>query len=243
MKKAATLCILFVLLCFYGYAQRYADLDIVQTSPVSHDTIVAGQQYTFTFLVRDLGADSVKVTDSLALYLIFNNDTVFFAVNGLPSLYHPLPGTSIRVGDWVSFSMPIYFDVSYEGALLDICTAVSFIHHSADPIYDTITTNNSTCATGIRIVPPLSIINVNKQLAVQVYPNPATDHIIFHLPGTHSGHSEVEIMNAIGQVLIQQQEDNDLVQVSTAMLPGGIYYYRLSTGKGTPATGKFVVGK
>ncbi|MCB0704255.1 MAG: T9SS type A sorting domain-containing protein [Saprospiraceae bacterium] len=77
---------------------------------------------------------------------------------------------------------------------------------------------------------------------VEVYPNPATDHISIKLLDPDKRINRVEIFNAAGQqILIEAGLHREQIEISTANLVSGAYYYRLITDKGFVRSGKLII--
>jgi hypothetical protein len=85
---------------------------------------------------------------------------------------------------------------------------------------------------------------VKPAIATSAHPNPARDFtmISYELPhGENSG--SVVISNVHGQIVARYpvEENSGSIQIHTAQLPTGIYFYQTSTGKITSEAGKLVV--
>ena len=73
--------------------------------------------------------------------------------------------------------------------------------------------------------------------AIQVYPNPATDHVTFDI-GDEVG--TIVIYSAMGSVVRQMQASGGLVSIDVRGLAGGMYFYMVENA-GRRTTGKFIV--
>ncbi len=74
---------------------------------------------------------------------------------------------------------------------------------------------------------------------VQLFPNPATDHLTVFLP--NNDHNQWTLTNALGQVLEQpsfQLIDNNTVQINLRGLHSGTYWLEITTERGHPLTKK-----
>jgi hypothetical protein len=244
MKKAGTLITILTLLCLSTYAQRHSDLGLTLNSPATGSTVPSLQYVNFNMTVKNLGADSIKTTDSLGLYMYIGNDTFAIFVNGQVQTYRLYTGITIKAGDSLAISVPMVFDTSFNNITFNLCWAIGILPKVADPIYDTVHTNNACCTILTVKKAPNSVAIVNRDVAVEVYPNPAKDFINFRISGQGQSHVRVQLMNAIGQLMRQQEkETGTLISVNTTGLPGGMYYYVLSTDQPSPITGRFIIDK
>ncbi|MCD6012771.1 MAG: S-layer protein [Flavipsychrobacter sp.] len=78
---------------------------------------------------------------------------------------------------------------------------------------------------------PNRISDVHNTNAVDIYPNPATDHLLIKMPGR--SYSSVNITNSMGQVLIQQPIYAVQEEVDIKALPPGLYYIILKGEQGS----------
>lgn len=82
------------------------------------------------------------------------------------------------------------------------------------------------------------ISNYRDEIKLEVYPNPASDHVFFK----SDQRLRVEISNLKGQIVIQpSQSFNNMVQLDLATFPKGIYFYKAESENGKTAFGKVIV--
>ena len=79
------------------------------------------------------------------------------------------------------------------------------------------------------------------QLAVS--PNPARDHLNFHLPRDISAAYTVDIYDVLGMLRSQQAMSSDNQTVSTAALPSGAYFCRVRYDGKTQGAARFVIAR
>lgn len=81
----------------------------------------------------------------------------------------------------------------------------------------------------------------NKEVQLSVYPNPATDYIIFDATNSVSKHKngEITIKNTVGEVIkVFKTADSSRIQWQVDTFDRGMYYYWYSADKMTSQTGK-----
>lgn len=98
-------------------------------------------------------------------------------------------------------------------------------------------------AMSIQFYVPVTSKSKNSQTAFSVYPNPASDFIIFN--GDFSNNSNILIYNTLGQKQeIQSVVNNHQAEISLKGLANGIYIYQITNKDNQViSTGKFVVEK
>jgi hypothetical protein len=74
--------------------------------------------------------------------------------------------------------------------------------------------------------------------AVALYPNPTADQLTLRVDGAGRG-AQVEIMNALGQVVSRSVAASEFTSLNVASLHAGVYAVRLTTKEGS-ATRRFV---
>jgi hypothetical protein len=75
-----------------------------------------------------------------------------------------------------------------------------------------------------------SAINEVKRADVKVFPNPANDLVGIRLPFNHS-FKNIQLLNAMGQVVYSQVLNDNAVIISTDELPEGLYFIHLNGDK------------
>lgn len=75
-----------------------------------------------------------------------------------------------------------------------------------------------------------SAINEVKRADVKVFPNPANDLVGIRLPFNHS-FKNIQLLNAMGQVVYSQMLNDNAVIISTDQLPEGLYFIHLNGDK------------
>jgi hypothetical protein len=86
-------------------------------------------------------------------------------------------------------------------------------------------------------------ISNSLNVAVKVYPNPASDKIVVEYNLTTSADNNIVLFNAFGQVVstINLPNQTGRIQVPVAHLPAGVYWYAIPSVEST--TGKFIINR
>jgi hypothetical protein len=85
-----------------------------------------------------------------------------------------------------------------------------------------------------------SVEDNSEELLVDVYPNPATNLIIFNINRQDHKEYTLEISDAAGKIISTIAGNDSLIEYPTSNLQSGVYFYRLSID-GKEKFGKFVV--
>jgi photosystem II stability/assembly factor-like uncharacterized protein len=68
-----------------------------------------------------------------------------------------------------------------------------------------------------------------QNVAVSVYPNPATDHLTIESAG---GITQIDLFNQLGQSIYSQTVKNDIITLNTRQFNAGVYYIKVTTPSG-----------
>lgn len=236
MNKLPVLVLLFFCYFITANAQRYTDLDATLLSPLANDTVMVDNQFDIVLQVVNKGVDTFRATDSAQFVLEFDGNPIYFSIGGGPSLpYLPYVGVEIVPGDTalVGFSFTLFS--GWDLGNTNFC-ARYIPFNGADPIEDTVLTNNGGCATILISDGTTSVYNV-KQMnqTVSVYPNPATDVVHVKTVLNKSEHIIFSLVNIMGQTVLKQDlgiktTGEQDIPVNLNNMPKGIYGYQLMIG-------------
>ncbi|MGX7668173.1 S8/S53 family peptidase [Flavobacterium pedocola] len=70
-------------------------------------------------------------------------------------------------------------------------------------------------------------------LAVSVYPNPVSDYFMVRFSDAVSEEATVELLDALGRVVLRQERLSQHQQIAMAQLPAGVYFAKISVGAKT----------
>lgn len=87
-----------------------------------------------------------------------------------------------------------------------------------------------SCGTSIREIP---------DLLTSVYPNPANTELVIELKATDNYH--INIMNALGQAVLNRPEHGNKIQLDVTHLQEGMYWLRIQNSKGLMSTRKIII--
>lgn len=225
--KRVLLAILLILVSFPAiYAQRLSDLRLKVISPADSAYIPPSQPYDLSLMIYNNGTDTLQLSDTLALYVIIDNDTLLWFNSGLVQKYARY-NRQIVPGDSFLLEKTSAFDQSFAHAWLDYCILVKPLNYS-DPIADNDLSDNKTCMTIIVEDKPSNIQSIGAKSGIRVYPNPVT--------GSFSIHGKDRIL-AYRMVDVQGREV-DLEETSPgefdcSKIPaGGLYLMTITTRQG-----------
>jgi len=236
MKKLPVLVLLFLCSFLTANAQRYADLDATLLSPLPNDTIITDESFDIVLKVINKGPDTLRVDDTAQLVLEFDGSPILFSIGGGPSIpYLPYVGADINPGDTALVGISFTLFSGWDLGTTNFCAR--FIpFNGADPIQDTILTNNGGCANVLVSDGSTAVYNVKQtNQVVSVYPNPAKDMVHIKTTLIKPEQLMLSIVNIMGQTVLKQdlglkasgQQD---IPVNINQLPKGIYGYQLMIG-------------
>jgi hypothetical protein len=77
-------------------------------------------------------------------------------------------------------------------------------------------------------------------IAVNLYPNPANEQINFTFTNLQLNQCQLQISNALGQLVSQSEIRNTKSEINIGTWPSGIYFWALQQEGRTVRSGKFV---
>jgi hypothetical protein len=96
--------------------------------------------------------------------------------------------------------------------------------------YETHCPDTSSAATLIiRLPSGVSSVDINE---VSISPNPATNRLNIQLSKPY-GECQIELFNELGQKVLDQKSQNQMISLDITRLPKGVYVVRLTTSDGT----------
>lgn len=170
MKSILLTVLIFLSLTPALNAQRSADLRFRVDYPWDTAHIQLNKQYPFKATIFNDGPDTVKFSDTTAMYFIIDGDTALtFA--GIIRKYRVL-NVLILPGDSMVIDEPGVFPGSTPGSF-NYCIFIKPINYS-DPINDNHLANNKSCSF-IVLGNKSGIQSTGKNQDFTVYPNPVTN--------------------------------------------------------------------
>lgn len=236
MNKLPVLILLFFCSFLTANAQRYADLDATLMSPLTNDTVLVDEQFDIVLQVVNNGIDTFRASDSAQFVLEFDGSPILFSLGGGPAVpYLPYAGVEIVPGDTVLVGFSFTLFSGWDLGSTNFCAR--FIpYNGADPIEDTVLTNNGGCANMLVSDGTTGIFGVEQShQVVSIYPNPAKDLIAIKTTISKPAHLMFSIVNVMGQTVLKQdlgiKPAGQLnIPVNISQLPRGFYGYQLMVG-------------
>jgi len=123
-----------------------------------------------------------------------------------------------------------------------ICGNSSSYSNNFEHMYLIKTDSNGVSSGNISSVNTFISSKINPKETVKIYPNPANDYFNIDLYSTNNSFSSIEITSITGQVVqvIDINNANDILQVSTQDIENGIYFIQLKKNNEV-ITGKIIV--
>ena len=206
------------------FAQRAVDLELTMTSPQDGEYIPSMQFFALTVSVKNVGVADLLATDSVAYYLLMNGDTITFQPENTNHYFYT--GNALQTGESFTITRQMGFDASFDGMDVDVCIFVKPFS-SNDPVADSLSTNNTDCAT-IHVMTDPAGVDETESASVFVYPNPATDQFNIHANG-----AQLESVSAIdAQGRRFELVTNPNQHVDCSLLANGLYQLEITTSNG-----------
>jgi hypothetical protein len=137
----------------------------------------------------------------------------------------------------------------YNNGALSTCAVQSICDYLANPNGTVfISGNASGCISQEEVEVACETIGLDEiisDMGLNVYPNPSSNHMIFHFILNESSGITLEVLNNMGQVvaIIDKSLSQGEQQVvwDAENMPAGLYFYRLIIDKQPTSTGKLIV--
>ncbi len=78
-------------------------------------------------------------------------------------------------------------------------------------------------------------------IAIQVFPNPASDKVFIEMSNSRSFFGELSIVDNLGEIVYRNNSYEGATMINVANWFSGIYYYQIKSDKAYTTTGKFVI--
>ena len=167
MKRILLTALIILALCFSLNAQRSADLRLRVDYPKDTAYIRVNSQYRFKATIFNDGTDTVRLSDTIAMYILIDGDTAL-TFSGIFRKYRVL-SAQITPGDSMVIDEPGIF-TSASSKPYDYCIFIKPLNY-ADPINDSHLANNKSCAT-VFVGNRSGIQAIDNTADFAIYPNP-----------------------------------------------------------------------
>ncbi|MEZ5018233.1 MAG: T9SS type A sorting domain-containing protein [Flavipsychrobacter sp.] len=255
MKKIYSLA-LIMLIAIGASAQRNINIEAKISKPTASTVIENGKSFDILVVVKNLGPDSLKMSDSLLMFWTLDGQSLPFAIGGQTGAAFNLWNRSIKSGDTIQLNYPgrtLSYSLSADQSRT-MCVNIfpRFYGGGADSIIDASATNNRDCVTmTFKAGSPASIgqtaILEGSRNTASMYPNPATAQTNLAVKMNKGGEVSIKIIDITGRVVASQNlgyqatgEHNLPVDIST--LAPGAYMYQAQLGDNM-TSGKLSVTK
>lgn len=238
MKKSFMLSAMLLSAGTCVFAQRNVDLGVTLTSPAANATITSGQTFTLSVSVKNIGANPIKATDTVAVFFYIDNQSNLLKDGSNNPIGFATVNRALNTGDTVNNSMNLTMTHSLTGNH-QLCAIAVPINRSADSVKDNVTANNVNCATLKFVSGTTAIGTVTASVSLHqvspAYPNPANDFCSFKLDMGERAAVAITLTDMAGRVVLREDKGNLLkgeheLRLHTGNLPRGIYLYEVSAG-------------
>ncbi|MCB0698735.1 MAG: T9SS type A sorting domain-containing protein [Chitinophagales bacterium] len=256
MKRIYLLMALLVSISFNTFAQRSINLEVTMTSPTASETIERDKSFNIRAVIKNLGPDSLKMTDSTLWYVTLSGSPISFTFGSQTGPYWLRYNRSLKVGD----TMQMNFDnrvLNYKQGV-DSNRTMCFNAlprwngGGNDTINDPTLSNNSSCVTlkfkygWPASVEELLITEAGKNAAA-VYPNPASTQTNVAIKMEVKADVTVKVMDLTGRVVLANPTTNlekgqHTMSLDVSRLQTGVYIYQVIMGNDV-SSGKLSIAK
>jgi len=110
--------------------------------------------------------------------------------------------------------------------------SVTLVTPTTTTTYTVVGTNTSNCSGNATITQSVSICTslnslLNKDLNYSIYPNPTSSNLNIDLENKNNRLIKIEILNAIGQVIMTETSESNRFTFNIQHYPAGIYFIKL----------------
>jgi hypothetical protein len=222
MKRIITILSICFLVSFISHAQRQVNLEIIMVNPVNSLLLNQGDPFYLDLIVKNLGPDTLILSDETKIQLIINNVPVMIVNgSGTDSFMRYTQKYLLPNDTFVSTSPPIYTN---QTGPVNFCIKTILSSNNLNPVIDPDITNNNSCAA--IYIAPLSVKASQIETDFTVYPIPASDYISWELDGGAS-EKEISIYNLQAKLSFKETSYGDKGRIDVRNLPAGIYVLRI----------------
>ena len=102
---------------------------------------------------------------------------------------------------------------------------------------DPVLTNETFHTIGENFIETTGITTQNKDISLQIYPNPMKDYVTFKIEDITFNQGQLELYNNIGQLILSETFSDKTFRVQRSNLNSGSYFFKLSVNDKLSATG------
>lgn len=255
MKKIYSLALL-MMLAVGAFAQRDINLEVTLVSPTASTTISAGNSFNILAVVKNLGPDSLRTTDSTLWFMSLSGQGLPFTFGSTTGVFWLRFNRSLKVNDTMQFNFPnrvLNYSQNVDSQRTMCFNALpTFDGGGNDTVADNDLTNNTSCVTltfkanFASNVDEIFVSEAGVSEAV-VYPNPANKFTNVHVNMAYNADVFVRVLDITGRTVLttpaQFMEKGDhKIELDLQNLQSGMYIYQVQMGKDV-ASGKIMINK
>jgi len=223
MKKLITLLSFVAILPLIANAQRSVDLELTMADPAGNLNMIEGTYFTLNASIKNLGTDTVILSDEIKVQLLLNNVPSLIVNGGNVDSFMRYSQQVLYPGDsFLIVSSPIFTNLT---GTFSFCIKASFGINSSTPVSDPDLTNNESCAN-IHVI-PLSVPALSTDGGVKFYPVPA-DNVLNWEVNNDFKIAQVAIYDLQGKVMYNRETKEQKGQITTRELAAGVYILKIT---------------
>lgn len=238
MRKLIYLLLLTFITISTTKAQRQTDLKTTLITPANATHVASGQMFNIRISIKNLSATAIEQNDSIAVYLLHDNDTIPVLIGGNSSQYEAYTGNLLKQGDSVIVSKTGSFNVTTVDDTINLCLlAVPLSGNASSALADLHPADNIACAIMYSAGQPNTGVAVNTGVlsGVRVAPNPAYQDVSFSFDLKQPAAVSLMVTDVTGRNVLTPLNKNYGIGTQQMIVPvqhlaPGVYTYRLQSG-------------
>ena len=216
--------------------------------------LTAGKKYCVEFYVASGNTTLISyIIDAIGAYLSKDSiiDTTYKVLPYVSQINNPAGNVISDTLNWVKISGEFiaeggekfitignFKDDAHTNAVYTSGETWGFAYYYIDDVSVTLSSDSKSCGTGVDD-------NTEVKQKITVFPNPAKDELFIEFEGTVPDNTSFEVYNMLGNLVqkIILTPVNNKIQVSTAELRDGIYFYKITGGNAVIESDKLIIIK
>lgn len=256
MKRIYLLMILFVAAIGNVNAQRTINLEVTLVKPTSTQTIERGVAVDLLAVVKNLGPDSLKLTDSTLWWWTLSGSPLPFPIGQSNGTYWNRFNRSLKVNDTFQLNYPGrsfgYSQGVDSNRTLCINAYPNFDGGGNDTIADNAQANNRSCVTlkfkyGWPADVSETILGIAGENKAIVYPNPASVEANIAIQMGAIADVTIRVTDLTGRTVLSKEMGRleigeHTLPLNVSNLQTGVYLYQIQMGNNI-SSGKMMIAK
>lgn len=245
---ALTLSFALIFSAATAQTKRYIDLKVTLDTPYNGQKFMLNDTVYMDAVIQNLGPDTLRTTDSIAVYAISSDGNLEVLIDGSP-YFHVYGNRKLAVGDTMHIYRPFYKAGSKKLCIVvtPYTDSLNSIWYGVANLLDTVYDNSTDCIT-LQIEPGTSVGQLSAgKLRVTSYPNPAASNVYFEINTPENATVKINILDITGRVVRASQypaltQGEHTISMPTDGLADGMYIYRVEAADYS-ATGKINIAQ